>query len=140
MMLYQQVADSDLLGKPQGFIYLESRDELMWNDQRASHAWTHHSRAAGESTTGIAGGTLLGKRAVLEDVPFSELRRGGSDTDFALRARAAGYDLMVTDPFNFAFFRSGDSGFHTWNTSVAGLRKQSRKIGGGATLESTVFV
>lgn len=140
MMLYQQIADSDLLAKPPAFIYLEGEDELRWHAQRASHAWMHHPTAGGEATAGIVGGTLVGKRSLLQEIPFSELRRGGSDSDFVLRARKAGHDLLVTDPFNFAFFRSSRAGFHTWNTDFDNLRKKSVHVGNSATLDSAVFI
>ena len=140
MMLYQQIGDSSLLAKPPAFLYFEEQDELRWHGQRAGNAWTHHATAEGEATAGIAGGTLVGKRELLEEVPFSESRRGGSDSDLALRARAAGYDLMVTDPFNFVFFRSGRAGFHTWNLDTGRLRRKSAKIGNAASVDSAVFV
>lgn len=140
MMLYQQIADSSLLAKPPAFLYFEEQDELRWHGQRARNAWMHHATAEGEATAGIAGGTLVGKRELLEEVPFSELRRGGSDSDLALRARAAGHDLLVTDPFNFVFFRSGHAGFHTWNLDSGRLRKRSMKVGNAASLDATVFV
>lgn len=140
MMLYQQVADSDLLAKPPAFIYLEDRDELRWHGQRAARAWMHHPTGEGEATAGIAGGTLVGKRGLLEKIPFSETRRGGSDSDLVLRARAAGFDLMVTDPFNFTFFRSEREGFHTWSLDSEKLRRRSVKVGNAESLDSAVFV
>lgn len=140
MMLYQQVADSSLLAKPPAFIYLEGPDELRWHPQRASRAWTHHPAKGSDLTAGIAGGTLLGKHSLLQETPFSELRRGGSDSDFVLRARQAGHDLLVTDPFNFAFFRSARAGFHTWDTGSEKLRKKSMSVGDASSLSATVFV
>lgn len=140
MMLYQEIAGSSLLAKPPEFLYFEEQDELRWHGQRARNAWMHHATAEGEATAGIAGGTLLGKRELLQEVPFSELRRGGSDSDFALRARAAGHDLMVTDPFNFAFFRSDRPGFHTWNLDSGRLKRRSVKVGNAASLDTVVFI
>lgn len=140
MMLYQQIAGSDLLAKPPAFIYLQAHDELRWHPVRGKRAWTLLPATGGEATAGIAGGTLAGSRSVLESVPFSELRRGGSDSDFVRRARDAGHDLLVTDPFNFAFFRSGKAGFHTWDTDTAKLQQQTEVVGGIGRFLSTVFI
>lgn len=140
MMLHQQIADSSLMAKPPAFIYLENADELLWHGERARRAWTLCTAQTREATAGIAGGTLMGKRSLLRDIPFSEIRRGGSDSDLVLRARRAGHDLLVTDPFNFAFFRSKRQGFHTWDTDWGKLRRRSTSIGSGADINRSVFV
>lgn len=140
MMLYQRLADYPLLAKPPAFLYFEGPDELRWHPARARRAWTHHPAGGNEATLGIAGGTLVGKRSVLAATPFSETRRGGSDSDFVRRVREQGHDLLVADPFNFAFFRSGKPGFHTWDTDSARLLSQSESAGNGAAIASSVFV
>lgn len=140
MMLYQQTMDSSMVAKPQAFIYLDDEDQLLWHSRRAQRSWTHHAGDSIELTSGVAGGTLLGKQSLLKKLPFSELRRGGSDSDLVLRARRAGHDLLVTDAFNFAFFRSGREGFHTWESDTQRLKSHSTVVGGGATVSSDVFI
>lgn len=140
MMLYQQAMGSSLVAKPQAFIYLDGEDQLLWHPRRAQRSWTHHADDPIEVTAGVAGGTLLGKQSLLEQLPFSELRRGGSDSDLVLRARRAGHDLLVTDAFNFAFFRSGREGFHTWESDTERLKSHSTVVGGTSTLHSDVFI
>lgn len=140
MMLYQQLADFDLLAKPSAFVYQEGSDELRWHTMRGDRGWMRYPAGGSEPTVGIAGGSLLGRRSLLRSVPFSESRRGGSDSDFVLRARAAGHDLLVTDPFNFAFFRSARAGFHTWDTDAGQLARDTVALGTGDRLPPTVFI
>lgn len=140
MMLYQGLADSSLVAKPPAFIYVEDRDELRWHPVRGTRSWLHYPSSGTEATAGVAGGTLFGKQSVLEETPFSELRRGGSDSHFVRQARDAGHHLLVADPFNFAFFRSNRPGFHTWDTDVEKLRSDSILIGGAQDFNSALFV
>lgn len=139
MLLYRRIVDFSVLGKPAAFIYLEGRDELLLNELRAGRTNTLYA-ASGAKPGHVAGGSLVGRRDVAESVPFSERRRGGSDSDFLVRLHEAGHDLIATDPFNFAYFRSTTEGFHTWNTSEEELRRNTRTVGGGAAIETEVFI
>lgn len=140
MMLYQGIADSSLVAKPPAFIYMEDQDELRWHPMRGTRSWIHYPSSGTEAAAGIAGGTLLGKTSVLREVPFSELRRGGSDSEFVRRARDSGHHLLAADPFNFAFFRSARPGFHTWDGDMEKLRTDSIRVGNAADFESALFV
>src|SRR5690606_33019246 len=67
MMLYRRAVDAPLMGKPPMFLYLAQGDELRWDPVWASHAnLLHHSDEADAAL--VAGGTLAGKREVLESV------------------------------------------------------------------------
>jgi hypothetical protein len=128
VMLYQRTGRFDVFGKPPVFNYLESGDELLWDAEWARHARLVHGAATARSAL-IAGGTLGGHRRVLEQVPFSERRRGGSDSDFVRRCYEAGFDVLAMDGFNFVRYRSSREGFHTWAADEAEFRARAVRVG-----------
>lgn len=83
---------------------------------------------------------MIGKRELLDIVPFSDVRRRGSDTDLIRRADAAGFDFVAFDFFNFALFRSGAEGFHTWNTDMDMFKQRTVPVGGASQIGSVVHV
>lgn len=139
MMLYRRVIDAPLMGKPPMFLYLEQGNELRWDPVWASHANLLHQADVADSAL-VAGGTLAGRREVLETVRFSSARRGGSDSDFIRRAHEQGHDLLAVDGFNFARFRSGRAGFHTWQADDEALRRRSKLTGNGGAIQSHVYI
>src|SRR5690606_9196311 len=98
-----------------------------------------HSATCADSAL-VAGGTLCGNREVAESMHFSSRRRGGSDSDFIRRCYEAGYDLLATDGFNFARFRSASDNFHTWQVPDAELKERSRLIGQPSRIGYDVFI
>lgn len=139
MMLYRRAIDSPLMGKPPAFIHLEQGDELRWDPMWAAQANLLHD--AGEATAAlVAGGTLVGKREVLEEVGFSAARRGGSDSEFIQRCFERGYGLLATDCFNFARYRDAAAGGHTWKISDEELRRGTVHVGSRDALNDHVFV
>ncbi|MDH5835444.1 hypothetical protein [Luteimonas kalidii] len=128
IMLYQRTGDHAVFGKSPMFNYLERVDELLWDPQWAHYA-NHVHEAIRSRTALVAGGTLGGKAQVLRDIPFSERRRGGSDSDFILRCHDAGLDVLSMDGFNFVRYRSGQAGFHTWQMAEDEARHRSRVVG-----------
>lgn len=140
MMAWARLLDIDIAGKTVGFTYLDGEDEVRFDPAcAAGRSWQYRRPGRGERLR-IAGGSLAGKRSVLEDVPFSDRRRKGSDSDFIRRSEAAGYGFHALDFFNFAVFRSGISGFHTWNLDVEYVKSRTVLAGGYSDLERTVFV
>ncbi|WP_152979610.1 glycosyltransferase [Stenotrophomonas daejeonensis] len=129
VMLYQQTGQFDVFGKPPMFNYLESRDELLWDAEWARHANLVHEATKARSAL-VAGGTLGGHRRVLEAIPFSERRRGGSDSDFIRHCYEAGLNVLSMDGFNFVRCRSAQPGFHTWSIDEQDIRLRSRRVGG----------
>jgi len=128
IMLYQRIGRFEVFGKPPIFNYLESSDELLWDQEWARHANLLHDAATARSAL-VAGGTLGGHRRVLEQVTFSERRRGGSDSDFIRRCYEAGLDVLAMDGFNFVRCRSAQDGFHTWTIDEDEFRSRSIRIG-----------
>ena len=140
IMLYRRATDFSLGGKTAAFIYSQADDEILWDARYASErAWQFRRAGRGERVH-IAGGTLIGKREVLETVPFSDVRRRGSDTDLLRRADEAGFDFVSFDFFNFALFRSGAEGFHTWNNSMDTFKKRTVTVGSAPQIESVIYV
>ncbi|AOH36129.2 hypothetical protein BGP89_06980 [Luteimonas sp. JM171] len=139
MMLYRRAIRAPLMGKPPAFLHLGATDELRWDAEWASLAnLLHHPDEANAAL--VAGGTLAGTREVLESEGFSSSRRGGSDSEFIERCLEGGHSLLATDAFNFARFRSGDEGFHTWKVSDTDLLQRTVPAGSGAALEQQVFI
>ncbi len=128
IMRYQRIGNFDVFGKPPVFNYLESSDELLWDVEWARHANLLHGAATARSAL-VAGGTLGGRRRVLEEVPFSERRRGGSDSDFIRRCYESGLDVLAMDGFNFVRYRSAQEGFHTWTIDEDEFRARSLSVG-----------
>ncbi len=133
IMLYQRIGKFEVFGKPPTFNYLERGDELLWDPEWARHANLIHDAANARAAL-VAGGTLGGHRRVLDAVPFSERRRGGSDSDFIRRCYEAGLDVLSMDGFNFVRFRSAQDGFHTWNVDEDEFRLRATHVGAGSHL------
>jgi hypothetical protein len=140
VMLWRKFVDFDVGGKTAAFTYAEGTDQILFDPALAQRrSWQHRVAGKGEKVH-IAGGTLVGKRHVLAEVPFSDVRRKGSDTNFLRRADAAGFDLHSFDYFNFALFRSGQEGFHTWNVDHEQLQRRTTVAGRRQDLSSVVFL
>lgn len=138
IMLYRRAVDFPVGGKPAAFIYSEGDDEIRWDPKYASErSWQFRRPGRGERVH-IAGGTLVGKRDVLESVSFSDTRRRGSDTDFLRRTDAAGFGFVAFDFFNFALYRSSVEGFHTWNAPLEQVRERTIAVGTRAEVPSVV--
>lgn len=139
IMLYRRAKDFALGGKTAAFIYSHADDEIRWDAQYArERAWQIRRAGKGERVH-IAGGTLIGKREVLDTVPFSDVRRRGSDTELLRRADEAGFDFVSFDFFNFALFRSGVEGFHTWKNSMETFRQRTVAVGSATQIESVIY-
>ena len=139
IMLARRYMDFDVAGKPPMFAYLESTDELFWDPVWAGHAHLWH--AAAESTAAlVAGGTITARRDVSESIPFSSLRRGGSDSDFIRRCYDAGIGVLALDGFNFARYRSRQEGFHTWSMNEGEVRNRAIALGNRSAVATAVNI
>lgn len=140
IMLYRRGIDFPIGGKSAAFTYLQSGDEIRWDAKYASQRSWQLRRAGRGERIHVAGGTLIGKREVLEEVPFSHVRRRGSDTEFLRRADASGIGFAAFDFFNFALFRSGTEGFHTWNADTEEVRQRTIPVGTAEDVDKVVFL
>lgn len=139
VMQSRRMLDFDVAGKPPMFAYLQREEALYWDPVWADHAHLLHSHAIAENAL-VAGGTIVGRREVIDEVPFSETRRGGSDSDFIRRCYENGRSVTALDGFNFVRYRSGDPGFHTWAMDEQELRKRAERIGGPNDVKNLAFV
>lgn len=139
MMLYRRAIDAPVMGKPPMFLHLEQEDRLYWDPVWASHANLFHHADEAEAAL-VAGGTLAGRRDVLETVRFSPARRGGSDSDFIRRCYEHGHGLLAVDGFNFVRFRSASEGFHTWKVADSALRERALAVGDAASIAGHAFI
>lgn len=129
--------DFGLAGRPPAFTYIEGDQALYWEPAWAAMANLLHS-ASEPARVGIAGATLVGRRSLVEEVPLSERRRGGSDSDFILRSMAAGCDVVALDPFGFARFRSASADFHTHRFDHAELAARAVRVSDGEGLAGAI--
>lgn len=139
LMLGRRVCDFTVAGKPPMFTYLDASDELYFDPIWGAHADLWHAPPEARAAL-VAGATLAGKRSLLDRVRFSEKRRGGSDSDFIRRCYEDGFGVMSMDGFNFARYRSGEAGFHTWAMDERELRGRAIRLGGLDDVPGTVFV
>jgi len=140
LMMYRKAVDFRVGGKTAAFVYSKGEDAIRFDPAyAATRSWQYRRAGRGERVH-IAGGTLIGHRDVLQDVPFSATRRRGSDSDFLRRSDAAGYDFTAFDFFNFALFRSDAPGFHTWNADADDIVRRTSVVGTGAEIDKVVWL
>lgn len=139
IMLYRRAVDFPLGGKASAFVYSRAGDQIRWDKRHAATRAWQYRRGGSEERVFVAGGTLVGKRELLLENPFSATRRRGSDSELVRSWNAAGHDFIAFDYFNFALYRSDDPDFHTWNADMAGISERSAIVGSGGDVDSTVF-
>lgn len=139
LMLGRQFVDYSVAGKPPMFAYREKNDSLYFDPVWGAKANLWHGPEEATAAL-VAGGTLVGKRQLLDDVRFCERRRGGSDSDFIRRCYESGYGLAALDGFNFVRYRSASEGFHTWTMDESDLLKRAQRLGGKSDIESAAFI
>lgn len=139
LMLGRQFVDYSVAGKPPMFAYREKSDSLYFDPVWGAKANLWHDPEEASAAL-VAGGTLVGKRQLLDDVRFCERRRGGSDSDFIRRCYESGYGLAALDGFNFVRYRSASEGFHTWTMDESDLLDRAQRLGGKSDIESAAFV
>lgn len=125
--LHTAVHDIALCGKAVACFDMEG-DGAFWSQSRARRAWTYLPPR--HPANPLAGGTIIVRRDVLEDIGFPEDRRGGSDTAFLRRCFSEGLGALTLDSFDYALFRSAQAGFHTWNLDTDPLKKTGQILSG----------
>ena len=102
-----------LFARPLGFVYLAKSGTLVSQSNAIDYAFRTYDSTNYEGFVG-AGGTLILSRDLARRIRFSEMRRGGLDSDLVTRALEAGESLVLGDPHGFALCRNGAAGTHTW--------------------------
>lgn len=105
MMLPFKFGDWSVVGKKEGFFYLELEDKLVVKYPNQRHI----------DTDFVMGATLVMKKSDLVEVGgFLEAAKG-EDSDLLRRMKTNGKKIYAADPFNFVVWRSKDSSSHSWN-------------------------
>lgn len=96
--------NADLVGKAAHFIYFENSNTLALRRPEQQHLWRNF----------VAGATLVGWKAVFEQIPFADKRRG-EDTEFLFQLEKSGFNVYSSDYFNYLCVRGRVA--HTWTIS-----------------------
>ena len=99
---------------------------FSWTDAQVVGKWAHYVHLLGSNATLlrfpdaehryvdlVQGGTILGPRSVMRELPFEDLPRR-VDTTFLEKVRLHGGKVYSADRFNFVSVRSGSADGHTW--------------------------
>lgn len=124
MMLPFKFGDWSLVGKKEGFFYLELEDKLVVKYPNQRHI----------DTDFVMGATLVMKKSDLIEVGgFLEAARG-EDSDLLKRMTAKGKKIYASDPFNFIVWRSKNSGSHSWDINKEFYESNCDYVGVGQSI------
>lgn len=124
MMLPFKFGDWSIVGKKEGFFYLESEDKLVVKYPNQRHI----------DTDFVMGATLVIKKSdLLEIGGFIEAARG-EDSDLLRRMKSNGKKIYAADPFNFIVWRSKNSGSHSWDINQKFYESNCDYVGVGQSI------
>lgn len=124
MMLPFKFGDWSVVGKKEGFFYLESEDKLIVKYPNQRHI----------DTDFVMGATLVMRKSDLFEVGgFLEAAKG-EDSDLLRRMKAAGKKVYAADPFNFIVWRSKNSGSHSWDINQNFYESNCDDVGTGQSI------
>lgn len=129
MMLPFKFGDWSIVGKKEGFFYLESEDKLVVKYPNQRHI----------DTDFVMGATLVIRKSdLLEIGGFIEAARG-EDSDLLRRIKAAGKKVYAADPFNFVVWRSKDGSSHSWDINAEFYKSNCDFIGKGMSADIVII-
>ncbi len=134
MILNQKSTDSDVFGKPAGYIYFEAKNNIY--KRIGVNAC---DTIATESSPHLCGATLAGKTDVAYNLPFAEDLRASVDSKFYEDSINSGYKVHIMDCYNFIAVRQADKKQHTWRKTDQAIMKNSSFISDGNKTEN-IFV
>ncbi|MGP9530326.1 glycosyltransferase family protein [Psychrobacter sp. AOP7-A1-18] len=124
MMLPFKFGDWSVVGKKEGFFYLEAEDKLIVKYPNQRHI----------DTDFVMGATLIMRKSDLIEIGgFLEASKG-EDSDLLKRMRSNGKKIYASDPFNFVVWRSSDSSSHSWDINKEFYESNCNFIGNGIPL------
>ena len=124
MMLPFKFGDWSIVGKKEGFFYLEVEDKLVVKYPNQRHI----------DTDFVMGATLVVRKSdLLEIGGFIEAARG-EDSDLLRRMKSNGKKIYATDPFNFIVWRSKNSGSHSWDINQKFYESNCDYVGAGQSV------
>lgn len=101
-----EYSQADIVGKQSHYMHLAASNATILRFGHKEHRFTDF----------VMGPTIMGHRAVFENVPFPQLA-SGEDTGFLRNARDAGLKIYSADRYNFYQVRTGSG--HTWQVNDA---------------------
>ena len=124
MMLPFKFGDWSVVGKKEGFFYLELEDKLIVKYPNQRHI----------DTDFVMGATLVIRRLdLLEIGGFIETAKG-EDSDLLRRMKSSGKKIYAADPFNFIVWRSKNSGSHSWDINKKFYESNCDYVGVGQSI------
>ncbi|WP_201547474.1 glycosyltransferase [Psychrobacter sp. Pi2-1] len=128
MMLPFKFGDWSVVGKKEGFFYLESEDKLIVKYPNQRHI----------DTDFVMGATLVMRKSDLFEVGgFLEASKG-EDSDLLRRMKAAGKKVYAADPFNFVVWRSKDGSSHSWDINADFYKSNCDFVGKGMSADIVI--
>lgn len=127
MMIPFSFGDWSIVGKQEGFFYLEAEDKLLVKYPNSRHIDTNF----------VMGATFIIKKSDLIEVGgFLEASKG-EDSDLLKRMQSNGKKIYAADPFNFIVWRSKDSSSHSWDIKTEFFDRNCEYVGKGLSTHIT---
>lgn len=128
MLLPFKFGDWSVVGKKEGFFYLEAEDKLIVKYPNQRHI----------DTDFVMGATLIIRKSDLIEVGgFLEAAKG-EDSDLLRRMKANGKKIYAADPFNFIVWRSKNSSSHSWDINQKFYESNCDFVGQGMSTSIVV--
>lgn len=124
MMLPFKFGDWSVVGKKEGFFYLESEDKLVVKYPNQRHI----------DTDFVMGATLVIRRLDLLEIGGFIEKAKGEDSDLLRRMKSSGKKIYAADPFNFIVWRSKNSGSHSWDINKKFYESNCDYVGVGQSI------
>lgn len=103
LMLAFSYSGAHVVGKNTHYVYFERTDTLALRNSGNEHQYTHW----------VAGGTMVIKREVFDQVKFSR-QQPGTDSEFLKDCHQKGFIIYAADRFNHVLIRKPVPDLHTW--------------------------
>jgi len=116
--------NSDIVGKTSIYIFFIVEDILAYKNMNQNF----------KTVSRVKGSTLLFKKSIIKNVPFSDLNLG-EDKRFCKDALDKGFKIVSTDMEHYLYMRDNGNK-HTWNISNQYLLREYKKIGDSRDLEN----
>lgn len=103
LMLAFTYSGAHIVGKGAHYVYFERTGTMALRNPGNEHQYTQW----------VAGGTMLVRREVFDQVKFS-CRQPGTDSQFLKDCHEKGFRIYSADRFNFVHIRKSTPDLHTW--------------------------
>lgn len=105
MMIPFKFGNWSIVGKKEGFFYIEAEDKTIVKYPGQRHLQTDF----------VMGATLVIRKSDLLEVGGFEAKNRGEDSNLLKAFKEKGKYIYAADPFNFVVWRSKDSSSHSWD-------------------------